>query len=126
MNRLPPLCKKYGRLANSTGSTCSHSLDETTTLLSATLAGPVDPGAAQRLWKLTRGNVLYLRNIVEQEVADGRIVQRHGYWRWLGDPVMPPGLVELIESRIGALPASVSDAVDAVVVGEPIELARLR
>ena len=102
------------------------SLDETTTLLSATLEGPVDPGAAQRLWKLTRGNVLYLRNIVEQEVADGRIVQRHGYWRWLGDPVMPPGLVELIESRIGALPAPVSDVIDALAVGEPIELAALR
>src|SRR5246127_1790195 len=101
------------------------SLDETTTLLSATLAGLVDPGAAQRLWKLTRGNVLYLRNIVEQEVADGRIVQRHGYWRWLGDPVMPPGLVELIESRIGALPAPVSDVIDALAVGEPIELGAL-
>ena len=102
------------------------SLDETTTLLSATLDGPVDPGAAQRLWKLTRGNVLYLRNIVEQEVADGRIVQRHGYWRWLGEPVMPPGLVELIESRIGALPAPVGDVIDALAVGEPIELAALR
>ena len=102
------------------------SLDETTTLLSATLEGPVDPAAAERLWKLTRGNVLYLRNIVEQEVADGRIVQRHGYWRWLGDPVMPPGLVELIESRIGALPAPVSDVIDALAVGEPIELAALR
>ncbi len=102
------------------------SADETTALLSAALAGPVDPAAAQRLWKLTRGNVLYLRNIVEQEVADGRIVRQDGYWRWLGDPVVPPGLVELIESRIGALPASVSDVVDAVVVGEPIELAYLR
>jgi DNA-binding CsgD family transcriptional regulator len=102
------------------------SLDETTTLLSATLDGPVDPGAAQRLWKLTRGNVLYLRNIVEQEVADGRIVQRHGFWRWLGEPVMPPGLVELIESRIGALPAPVGDVIDALAVGEPIELAALR
>ena len=102
------------------------SLDETTTLLSATLEGPVDPGAVERLWKLTRGNVLYLRNIVEQEVADGRIVQRHGYWRWLGEPVMPPGLVELIESRIGALPAPVNDVIDALAVGEPIELAALR
>jgi len=102
------------------------SLDETTTLLSATLDGPVDPGAAQRLWKLTRGNVLYLRNIVEQEVADGRIVQRHGYWRWLGDPVMPPSLVELIESRIGALPAPVGDVIDALAVGEPIELTALK
>ena len=101
------------------------SVEETTTLLSATLAGSVDPDAAQRLWKLTRGNVLYLRNIVEQEVADGRIVQQHGYWRWIGDPIMPPGLVELIESRMGALPTPVSDVIDALAVGEPIELAAL-
>jgi hypothetical protein len=31
---------------------------ETTALLSASLGGPVDPDAAARLWKLTRGNVL--------------------------------------------------------------------
>lgn len=102
------------------------SLDETGALLSGALGAPVDPVAAQRLWQLTRGNVLYLRNIVEQEAADGRIVQQGGYWRWLGDPVVPPSLVELIESRIGALPAPVSDVVDAVAVGEPIELAHLR
>jgi DNA-binding CsgD family transcriptional regulator len=101
------------------------SLDETITLLSATLDGSVDPDAAQRLWKLTRGNVLYLRNIVEQEVADGRIVQQQGSWRWIGDPIMPPGLVELIESRIGALPGPVSDVIDVLAVGEPIELAAL-
>lgn len=100
--------------------------DATTALLSATLDGPVEPSAAQRLWELTRGNLLYLRNIVEQEVSDGRLLRQQGYWRWLGDPVMPPGLVELIESRIGALPASVSDVVDVVAVGEPIELTSLR
>ena len=38
----------------------------------------MDPEAAQRLWTLTRGNVLYLRNIVEQEVADGRIAKSTG------------------------------------------------
>jgi DNA-binding CsgD family transcriptional regulator len=101
------------------------SLDETTNLLSATLDGPLDPDAAHRLWKLTRGNVLYLRNIVEQEVADGRIVCDHGFWRWIGDPIMPPGLVELVESRVGALPAPVSDVIDVLAVGEPIELAAL-
>lgn len=101
-------------------------LEATTALLSATLNGPLDPPAAQRLWQLTRGNMLYLRNIVEQEVADGRLLQQDGYWRWIGDPVVPPGLIELIESRIGALPAPVSDVVDVVAVGEPIELAHLR
>lgn len=101
------------------------SRDDTDALLSATLGGFLDPGVAVRLWELTRGNVLYLRNIVEQEVAAERLVWRHGVWRWLGDPVVPPGLAELIESRIGALPPSVSDVADALAVGEPIELASL-
>jgi DNA-binding CsgD family transcriptional regulator len=121
------------------------SLDEGTTLLSATLGGSVDPDAAARLWTLTRGNALYLRNIVEQEVADGRLYmvdQRQGercdggcrpgersdgecHWRWVGDPVVAPGLVELIESRIGDLPAPIADVIDALAVGEPIGLAAL-
>jgi DNA-binding CsgD family transcriptional regulator len=101
------------------------SIDETATLLSATLEGSVDSDAVQRLWKLTRGNVLYLRNIVEQEVADGRIVQEQGTWRWIGDPIMPPGLVELIESRIGDLATPVSDVIDVLAVAEPIEFAAL-
>jgi DNA-binding CsgD family transcriptional regulator len=98
---------------------------ETSMLLEATFEGPVDPDAAQRLWKLARGNVLYLRNIVEQELADGRLVQQRGYWRWTGDPVIPRGLVELIESRIGALLGPVTDVLDVLAVGEPIDLAAL-
>ncbi|WP_326549088.1 LuxR C-terminal-related transcriptional regulator [Mycolicibacterium sp. ND9-15] len=101
------------------------SLSETATLLEATLGGPVASDAARRLWMLTCGNVLYLRNIVEQEVADGRIVREDGAWRWVGDPVMPPGLIELIESRIGVLPAPVGDVIDVVAVAEPIDLGAL-
>lgn len=101
------------------------SLGETTDLLSETLGGPIDSGAAQRLWELTRGNVLYLRNIVEHEVSDGRIVRQHGYWRWIGDPIIPPGLIGLIESRIGSLPGPVGDVIDVLAVGEPIDLATL-
>jgi DNA-binding CsgD family transcriptional regulator len=111
------------------------SLDEATNLISATLGGSLDPDAAARLWTLTRGNALYLRNIVEQEVADGRLELTEGFrgersdgechWRWTGDPIVAPGLVELIESRIGDLPAPVADVIDALAVGEPIGLATL-
>jgi DNA-binding CsgD family transcriptional regulator len=118
--------------------------DETTMLVSATLGGSLDPQSAQRLWELTRGNVLYLRNLVEHELEASRLAQLHGFWRWtprlpsadvrghgfaahnIVEPVLPPGLVELIESRIGALPTSVWDVIDALAVGEPIELGSLR
>jgi hypothetical protein len=59
-------------------------------LVSAALGGPVDPAAAQRLWDLTLGNVLYLRNIVEQEVADKRLAIQQGLWRWIGEPAVAP------------------------------------
>jgi DNA-binding CsgD family transcriptional regulator len=99
--------------------------DETTMLVSATLGGSLEPDAARWLWTLTRGNVLYLVNIVEQEISAGRFAQQHGYWRWIGEAVVPPGLVDLIESRIGDLPSTVADVVDALAVGEPLDLVLL-
>jgi DNA-binding CsgD family transcriptional regulator/tetratricopeptide (TPR) repeat protein len=102
------------------------SAGETADLLAAALGGPLHPDAATRLWKLTRGNALYLRNIVEQELADGRIQQQNGYWQWTGNPIMPKGLVELIESRFGALSQPVGEVIDALAVGEPLEMTMLR
>lgn len=99
---------------------------ESADLLAAALNGPIDPDAADRLWKLTRGNVLYLRNIVEQELADGRLAHSGGCWRWGGEPVLPNSLVELIDSRFGNLPAAVGEVVDLVAVGEPLDLATLQ
>jgi DNA-binding CsgD family transcriptional regulator len=101
------------------------SQDETTALVSAALRGPLDPDAARWLWRLTRGNPLYLRNIVEREITEGRLVTQRGCWHWSGEPVLPPGLLGLIESRIGALPPAVADVVDILAVGEPLELGSL-
>lgn len=103
----------------------SFSLDGTASLVSAALGGKLDPIAVQRLWTLTRGNVLYLRHIVEQELAHDRIVLHGGYWRWIGEPVMPATLVELVESRLASVPPDARDVVDALAVDEPISLAAL-
>ena len=102
------------------------SADDVGALLTAALDGPVDPDATKRLWKLTRGNALYLRNIVEQEIADGRIQQQNGFWQWIGEPTMPRGLVELIESRFSGLSQPVGEVIDALAVGEPLEMKTLR
>ncbi|MGE2729371.1 LuxR C-terminal-related transcriptional regulator [Mycolicibacterium vaccae] len=96
--------------------------DDTVALLMHTLGSPLDPPSAQRLWDLTRGNPLYLRNIVDQAVADERLVRRDDVWAWSADPVLGPNLVELVESRLGSLSGPVGDVVDALAVGEPLEL----
>lgn len=102
------------------------SLDDTAQLLTEVLSGPVDPIAAQRLWKITGGNGLYLQNIVEREVADLRLVRQDRCWRWVGELVVPPGVVGLVESRIGALPPPVGEVIDVLAVGEPLQLGVLR
>jgi DNA-binding CsgD family transcriptional regulator/tetratricopeptide (TPR) repeat protein len=102
------------------------SRSETSTLLSTRLGGPMDPDAAERLWQLTRGNVLYLHHIVEQGLSEGRIVHEHRYWHWKGEPVVPVDLMELIESRMGALPGAVAEVIDVLAIAEPLELSSLQ
>jgi DNA-binding CsgD family transcriptional regulator len=101
------------------------SREEVARLVSNALGGRLVRDAVERLWRLTRGNVLYLRNIVEHEVACGRLAQQGGEWRWVGEPVIPPGLVEMIEVRLGDMSDAVSDAVDVLAVAEPLDLATL-
>jgi DNA-binding CsgD family transcriptional regulator len=101
------------------------SQQEAATLVSAALDGPLEADTGRRLWKFTRGNVLYLRNIVEQEVADRRLAKGATDWSWGGDPELPPELAEMIEARFGTLPPALSDVIDTLAVGEPIELGSL-
>jgi len=100
--------------------------EDTATLLSASLAGSPDPDTANRLYQLTRGNVLYLRHIVEQEVAGGRLELQGSHWQWSRSATVPHSLVELIESGIGALRPAVGTVIDVLAVGEPIELSALQ
>ena len=51
-----------------------------------------------------------LRNIVDHEVADGRLAQHGGSWRWTGEPAIPPGLMELIETRMAGQPCEPTPA----------------
>lgn len=94
-------------------------------LVEAALGGPFDPIGAQQLWRLTRGNALYLRHIVESELAEGRVREYGGTWSWTGDLIVSSTLGELISSRMGSLPEDVANVVDILAVGEPLSAATL-
>jgi DNA-binding CsgD family transcriptional regulator len=99
--------------------------EEVAALITAALGGPVDHEDVARLWRLTRGNALYVRTFVEQELVEGRLALRDGRWRWLDDPVVPADLADLIESRMGALDPAVREVVDLLAVAEPLPLEML-
>ncbi|MCV7101583.1 helix-turn-helix transcriptional regulator [Mycobacterium palustre] len=83
--------------------------------------GTLSPECAERMWKLTRGNVLYLRHLVEQERAAARLVCQDGQWRWQPGSSVSPTLVELVELHVGAVPEEVRDVIDLVAVAEPLD-----
>jgi DNA-binding CsgD family transcriptional regulator len=93
---------------------------EVADLLGRTLGGTVDGGTARRLFEVTRGNVLFLRELVASGLASDGLVERAGVWCWEG-PLRPGvALRDLIASRLGALDDAERDALDLLAVGEPL------
>lgn len=98
---------------------------ETTMLVEARLGGSVDSAAARRLWSITQGNVLYLRQLVDGELESGRLHRVAGVWRWSGEPVLSPGLVELVSARIGRMPEAQREVVEVLAFSEPLGVSLL-
>jgi DNA-binding CsgD family transcriptional regulator len=93
---------------------------EVAELLSETLGGTVDGATARRLFEVTRGNVLFLRELVASGLSSGALVERAGVWSWEGR--MRPGvrLRDLVAERVGALDGPERDALELLALGEPL------
>ncbi|MFC4945212.1 LuxR C-terminal-related transcriptional regulator [Pseudonocardia sp. GCM10023141] len=101
------------------------SATETVNLLEAVLGGPLESTAARSLWRITGGNPLYLRHLVDGERDAGRLRPTGGVWRWHGDPQLSPGLTEIVRDRIGSLSGAEHDVLDLLALAEPVEVAAL-
>ncbi|UFS99610.1 helix-turn-helix transcriptional regulator [Nocardia huaxiensis] len=89
-------------------------------VLRRVLGGSVEN--AERLISLSRGNMLYLRELVNEAVTRGELTQQDGVWRWSGAAPLSGQLRELITTRIGALTTAEAEVLELVALGEPIEL----
>ncbi|HEY5853563.1 MAG TPA: LuxR C-terminal-related transcriptional regulator [Aldersonia sp.] len=98
---------------------------ETASLLETVLAGDVESATAARVWDYTRGNALYLRQLIADELATGRFLQRAGVWIWDTHLRMSPTLTELIDTTIGRQPDPAIGVLDVLAVADPLELAVL-
>ncbi|MFC4145703.1 LuxR C-terminal-related transcriptional regulator [Micromonospora mangrovi] len=95
---------------------------ETTGLLAAILGGPVDAGSAERLFRLSAGNPLLLRELVLAAAGGGELTRTYGIWKWTGRLELAPSLTDLIDTRIGQLTDGVRSVVELVAFGEPLGL----
>jgi AAA ATPase domain len=93
---------------------------EVDALVAAGLGGQVDGTTLDGLWRLTRGNPLFLRELVLGGVDSGALGEVAGVWRWEDPMLAAPRLVELVEARLGQLDAGQRDLLELLAFGEPL------
>lgn len=93
---------------------------QTDELVTSVLGEHVDGAALQDIWKLTLGNPLFLREIVEGGRESGSLSRIGGIWRSAGPLAPGPRLLELIETRIGALSEDERTLLELLTYGEPL------
>ncbi|HEX4815983.1 MAG TPA: LuxR C-terminal-related transcriptional regulator [Nonomuraea sp.] len=98
---------------------------DTETTLRAVLGDALHPATAGRLYELSHGNLLYLKEIITDALASGTLTRSHGHWRWDGGPRMTERLAELISARLGTLSPAETKALELLALGEPLGLAEL-
>ena len=94
-------------------------------LLHVVLEGPVEAGSCREFWQVTRGNPLYVRELVLGCLASGALVERSGVWHLEGPVPATARLTDLVEQRVGGLPTGARSVVELLAVCEPLELGYL-
>jgi DNA-binding CsgD family transcriptional regulator len=98
---------------------------EVADLVERSLGGPLDAAARDRLWALTQGTPLYLREVVRAATDQGVLAEDGGTWRWRGALSGSDRLAELMRDRLAGAGADVRRVVELLAFGEPLPLALL-
>jgi DNA-binding NarL/FixJ family response regulator len=94
-------------------------------LLVEVLGAAVDGRSVNLLWELTRGNALFLRELIHYGVEQEVLVEEGGIWRWRGDAALGMRLTELVATRLSGLPPATLGVLELVAVGAPLEVGLL-
>ncbi len=92
----------------------------TRSLIETALDGAVDARSAQRFWKLTGGNALFLRQLVNDQVSAGRMRQIAGVWMWDDRVAVSQNITDMVGRQLGELSEGVALVVDTLSQCEPL------
>lgn len=93
---------------------------ETQAVLGSVLGGLIARGAVRRLWEMSRGNALYLRELLIGAVTSGALTESGGIWSLHGPLAAPSRLVELVASRLSGLAPETVAVLELLAAGEPL------
>ncbi|HET8758936.1 MAG TPA: ATP-binding protein, partial [Solirubrobacteraceae bacterium] len=93
-------------------------------LLDAALGAPLDGRSVTALWELSRGNALFLRELVRHGVDHGLLGEEDGVWRWRGAVEAGTRLADLMDLRVeDAGPGR--HLLELVAIADPLEVGLL-
>ena len=92
----------------------------TRSLIESTLDGAVDARSAQRFWKLTGGNALFLRQLLKDQVDAGRMRQVAGVWMWDERVAVSQSITDMVGRQLGQLSEGMSLVLDMLSQCEPL------
>jgi DNA-binding CsgD family transcriptional regulator len=95
------------------------------TLLHLALGGPMEAGAGREFWEVTRGNPLYVHELVLGALESGALVERSGVWHLEDHLPATSRLLDLVEQRIASLSADARSVVELLALCQPLELSYL-
>ena len=94
-------------------------------LLHIALGGPVATDAIDAVWTASRGNVLFVRELVLGAIESGHLIEERGVWRVSGPLTATARLVDTITARVEVLDEPSRAALDRVALWEPVGLVTL-
>jgi DNA-binding NarL/FixJ family response regulator len=99
--------------------------DETADLAEAIVGGPLEQAARRWAWDSSRGNALYVRELVGGALGGGALEEAGELWRLSRRPAVGTTLAELVTARMVDLEADERALVELLALGEPLSAGEL-
>jgi DNA-binding CsgD family transcriptional regulator len=93
---------------------------DTRLIIETTLGGAVDSRSAKRFWKLTGGNALFMRELLKDQIAAGRMRQVAGVWMWDERVAASGSISGMVGPQLSRIAADVAVVVDTLSQYEPL------
>jgi DNA-binding NarL/FixJ family response regulator len=96
--------------------------EDVAALVEAALGGPVEQGALRWACESSRGNALYVRELIIGAIRAGTLAQDRGLWRMSSRPPVSQPLAELVATRMAVLSEDERAPLELLALGEPLHL----
>src|SRR5689334_16037763 len=98
---------------------------ETSRLVETVLGAPVEHAARRWMHESSRGNALYVRELLVGAIAEGALEDRQGFWRLARRPLPSSSLVDVISARLAELAPEEARTLELLALGEPLRVVEL-